>query len=59
MSDEKLISGYCRTQDQSRMVLVEYENGELLDADCLYEDCPFHTSCEIAKSIDALLNPNT
>lgn len=55
MSDEKMISGYCRTQDQSRMVLVEYENGRLLDADCCYGHCPFQSSCEIAKAIDQLL----
>ncbi|MGM9641546.1 MAG: hypothetical protein ACI3V3_09310 [Faecousia sp.] len=55
MTDEKMISGYCRTQDQSRMVLVEYEAGTLVDVDCCYGDCPFQGSCEIAKAIDALL----
>lgn len=55
MSEEKLISGYCRSQDQSRMVLVEYEGKELLDADCSYGGCPFEASCEIAKAIVALL----
>lgn len=55
MSDEKMLTGYCRAQDQSRMVLVEYEGRTLLDADCCYGACPFQASCEIAKAIDALL----
>lgn len=56
MSEEKLISGYCRTQDQSRMVMVEYTPQELLDVDCDYGSCPFAGSCEIAKAIGKLLN---
>ena len=56
MEQEKLISGYCRTQDQSRMILVEYRGQELLEVDCLYPDCPFRSSCELAKAIDQLLS---
>lgn len=52
---EKFLSGYCRTQDQSRMVEVEIESGELVDVDCCYENCPFHGNCTIAAAIDALL----
>lgn len=55
MGEEKLISGYCRTQDQSRMVMVEYDRRELMDVDCSYGSCPFEASCEIAKAIAALL----
>ena len=55
MSEEKLISGYCRTQDQSRMVMVEYTPQELLEVDCSYGSCPFAGSCEIAKAIGELV----
>lgn len=59
MGEEKMITGYCRTQDQSRMVLVEYRGRELLDVDCLYPDCPFRGSCQVAKAIDRLLEPES
>lgn len=55
MSDEKILSGYCRVLDQSRMVTVEWEGPELLDVDCCYGGCVHQSSCEIAKSITALL----
>ncbi len=55
MGEEKLITGYCRTQDQGRMVMVEYVGRELVDVDCAYGGCPFESSCEIAKAIGALL----
>lgn len=34
---EKILSGYCRTCDASRMVLVDAEE---MEADCEYPDCP-------------------
>ena len=34
MEEEKIISGYCRVLDQSRMVTVETESGKLVDVDC-------------------------
>ena len=34
MSEEKIISGYCRVLDQGRMVTVEWDDPELMDADC-------------------------
>ena len=52
---EKFISGYCRTLDQSRMVEVEVEDGELTEVDCCYESCAFRGSCTIAAAIDELL----
>lgn len=55
MGEEKIISGYCRTQDQSRMVTVEYLPGELLDCDCSYGGCLYQESCTIGQSIAALL----
>lgn len=51
MEQETFFSGYCRTQDCSRMVCVVKENGTLQEADCSYEACPFTPECTIAKAI--------
>ena len=56
MEYEKFFSGYCRTQDSSRMVCAVKENGELTDVDCSYEGCPFTGECTVAKSITAFLH---
>ena len=53
MNDEYIFSGYCRTQDQSRMVTVEMENGERY-VDCCYGNCPYEQSCTIARAIEEL-----
>jgi len=50
MGDEYIFSGYCRAQDQSRMVTVETENGTL-QADCCYGNCPYEQNCTIAQQI--------
>ena len=55
MEQERFISGYCRTQDNSRMVCVVTENGTLLEVDCSYEGCPFTGECTMAKEIASLL----
>ena len=55
MSDETILSGYCRVLDQRRMVTVEWEGQSLLDADCCYGACVHQTTCEIGKAITALL----
>lgn len=47
---EDYLSGYCRTIDASRMVLVE--DGE---ADCDYERCGYRDVCPIGLQITALL----
>jgi len=57
MEQEVFFSGYCRTIDQSRMVAVETENGELCSVDCSYETCPYTQNCTIAQSIRELLHP--
>ena len=56
MEQERFFSGYCRTQDSSRMVCAVKENGQLSDVDCSYEGCPFTGECTVAKSIAAFLN---
>lgn len=55
MEQEKFISGYCRNIDNSRMICVVKENGELLEADCDYPVCPFVQECTISESIATFL----
>ncbi len=51
MEKEYFFTGYCRTNDASRMVEVVEENGKLLEVDCCYESCPYTGNCTIAQSI--------
>ena len=51
MEEEKILTGYCRTLDQSRMVTVELENGTIVDVDCLYGNCVHEPNCPIARKI--------
>lgn len=51
MELEMFFTGYCRCIDQSRMVAVVTENGQLLEADCQYRTCPHTQSCPIAQKI--------
>ncbi len=55
MEQETFLSGYCRTQDQSRMVAVVTEDGKLVEADCCYGSCVYEPNCTIAREIRALL----
>ena len=57
MEKETFLSGYCRTTDQSRMVEVITEDGNLLEVDCCYENCIHTANCIIAQQIRELLNP--
>ena len=50
MSKEIFLSGYCRAQDQSRMVAVEIEDGEV-SPDCSFGSCPYGDRCTIASRI--------
>ena len=54
MEDEKIISGYCRQLDQSRMVTAELTDGKLTEADCCYGSCVYQSNCTIAKELDTL-----
>ena len=51
---EQILSGYCRTIDASRMVLVE--DGE---ADCDYECCAYRDVCQIGQEIARLCASST
>ena len=55
MEKEVFFSGYCRTTDASRMVEVVVEDGNLLEVDCCYENCPHTANCTIAKAIRKLI----
>ena len=57
MEKEVFFSGYCRTIDQSRMVSVVTENGELVEVDCCFETCIHAPNCIIAQQIQELLTP--
>ena len=51
MEKEIFISGYCRAIDQSRMVELVTEDGELTEVDCCYGSCVHEPNCQIAKQI--------
>ena len=55
MEKEAFFSGYCRCLDNSRMVAVCVEEGQLSEVDCSFENCPHTPNCTIAKSIQELL----
>ena len=55
MEKETFYSGYCRQLDDSRMVEVITENGQLLEVDCCYETCIYTPNCTIAQQITELL----
>ena len=51
MEKEIFISGYCRALDQSRMVELVTDDGELIEVDCGYGNCIPEPNCQIAKQI--------
>ena len=53
MYKEEFISGYCRTQDQSRLVAVELEDDEMT-VDCSFGSCPYEDHCTVAHRIREL-----
>ena len=54
MEVEKFLSGYCRQLDNSRMVEVVLEDGEVAETDCSYGSCVHQGSCPIAREIEEL-----
>ena len=54
MEQERILTGYCRTLDQSRMVVAVLEDGGLTEIDCDYPSCPHVQSCPIAKQLSEL-----
>ena len=51
MEKEFFISGYCRAIDQSRMVELVTEDGQLTEVDCCYGSCVHEPNCQIAKQV--------
>lgn len=51
MEQEIFLTGYCRCIDQSRMVALVLEDGNLTETDCSYGTCPHEQSCQIAQKI--------
>ncbi len=47
---EEILTGFCKSMDQSRMVIVE--DGEV---SCAYLSCPHVVSCQLAMRIRAAL----
>ena len=58
MENEYFLSGYCRVNDQSRTVGVEFTDGVLSYTDCCYPDCSYTDRCTIAKQIKELEDKN-
>jgi len=54
MEEEKIICGYCRQLDSSRMVEVILDAGSIAEVDCCYGSCLYQASCPIAREIEAL-----
>lgn len=52
MEEEKILSGYCRALDKSRIVIALWEAGKLTEADCDYPGCPHIQSCPIAEQLN-------
>ena len=50
MSDELIVTGYCRKLDSSRVLCCEQEDGEWT-TDCLYPDCEFGSACNLIEKV--------
>ena len=51
---EWIISGYCRTQDQARTVMLEYEDGQW-DCACDFPHCTYTDNCPIGKQLKQIM----
>ena len=56
MEKEYFFTGYCRTIDESRMVAVVTEDGQVTEVDCCFETCIHAPNCIIAKEIEQAKN---
>lgn len=52
MQEEKILSGYCRALDKSRMVIAVFEEGRVTEVDCDFPGCPHIQSCLIAAQLN-------
>ena len=51
MEEERIITGYCRQLDQSRIVTIEVEDGKLTECDCCFGSCVYESNCTVAQQI--------
>lgn len=51
MEQEFFFTGYCRQIDQSRMVCIILENGEIEECDCCFGSCLYEPECPVAAQI--------
>lgn len=51
MEEERILTGYCRQLDASRVVEVIEEDGVFQEADCAFGSCIYESSCPIAAQI--------
>lgn len=51
MEQEFFFTGYCRQIDQSRMVCIVLENGEIEERDCCFGSCLYEPECPVAAQI--------
>ena len=49
MNDERIVTGYCRKLDGSRVLCLELEDGEWR-TDCLYPGCEFVGTCRLMET---------
>ncbi len=54
MEEEVFVSGFCKTQNQSRMLICEVcvrEDGtkEILSSDCAYGKCEHSSTCLLIR----------
>lgn len=58
--NEKIYQGYCRSSDQSRMVICEYhieDEKNIMDhVDCAYGACVHSNVCELIKGLKCELH---
>lgn len=52
--EETFVTGFCKAQNQTRMVVCEWEqkpdgSREFLDSDCAYGACPHSGDCLLMR----------
>ncbi len=56
---EEFVNGFCKAQNQTRMVICEFEKSDdgtriFLESDCAYGACPHSAECTLMKGAQAL-----
>ncbi len=54
MTEELILSGFCKTKNMTNTVIIEVEEGdgsnEIVYANCKFKKCEHFTVCEIMKN---------